>query len=186
MEKVKTLGKVPYKQTNPWGCGYFTLAHLFLSKNYISEGLLSSAKNGMTNTDLNNVIDSHGFETLPLYHNSINQDILPEDVRDLKTSSTNEEIHILPLIFTCKTKLSNSLNHNVLGLLNHQGFVFIIDSLKKNILKVRFKDIHEVYPSLWSVYTLYHRNSNDGQYVFLQPEHFEGVIDIEELTKTEF
>lgn len=186
---IKKVGKVKYRQHNPWGCGFFTLANLFGSDLFITEQKLEQSKRGLNLGDLNFSLSENGikFTVSPLYHDSLGKDRLPMRVRNLRTTSTGDsKVVLLPLFMICKSSVEQKLNHHVLGLLNHKGHLFIIDSLKEDIIKVRFKDVHEVYPALWAVHTMYHIDSKEGDYTFFNCDQFTDLIPENELTNDRF
>lgn len=132
------IEEITYKQLQPYGCGLYSLANLFVNvgdTSIFSEERLEQSKKGNTTKQLINWLNHHNLFIEPYYFNSFGWDDkwfgkdnrLPGGNFYLQSADEN---HFTPILIEGrKDENKDSKYHIVSGLVNYKAEILVYDSL---------------------------------------------------------
>lgn len=152
-----------YKQTTPYGCGMYAVAHACNLENFVTDQRLEESRPfGNLTCQLDRWLSDDGinFYMQPLFYDGKATQISKE-WHELKIQG---EILAMPLVF-CVTLSEGGLSHMVGAHLDKSGILFIYDSLKSEVYESTIEAIGENYNSVFGMFAFCDRNN--GDYAFI-------------------
>lgn len=158
MEKERNRG-VNYQQSEPFGCGLYSVANVLNLNNFVTEERKELSKKGNNIPQLTKWLIEDGFEVgLDLFfYNHFGKE-LPQECLDLKVDE--QFTALMPVLFQVQYS-EKSLPHLIGGLLNNRGDVEIFDSYKPQTYKIKLKEIHKGFYSVSGMFAFIDLDTND-------------------------
>jgi len=149
------------KQNQNYGCGMYAVANALNLPGFATPERLEKSKNGNRNGQLSKWLqeDGNNFYIEVLYFDWNNKK-LPETIFGYK--ATGENVLFIPLLFEVKYT-ENGLQHMVAGKIDKDGKLYILDSLRPEIIETTLRGMNEIFEC---VFGMYHFAGVDcGEYV---------------------
>lgn len=149
-------------QENNFGCGLYSVANALNIPNFITDERLEASKSGNNNGQLSKWLQEDGFDiSIDSFYYNHNLGKLPEDH---SYYHPDKEGNFLPVLINVKLS-ENGLRHMVAGVIDHQGNMYLMDSLKKKVVETRLCHMNDTYYHVFGLF-IFMKNS-DGNYVTL-------------------
>lgn len=151
--------EVIYKQTEPFGCGLYSVANVLNLNNFVTEGRKELSKKGNNIPQLTKwlIEDGHEIGLDLLFYNHFGKK-LATDCLELKVDGRNPAL--MPLLFQVQYS-EKSLPHLIGGLLDTKGNVEIFDSYRQQTYKIKLKEIHKGFYSVSGMFAFIDLDTND-------------------------
>lgn len=152
-----------YKQTTPYGCGMYAVAHACNLDNFVTEKRLEESKAfGNLTCQLDKWMKEDDIKLYmqPLFYDGKAKDI-PKHWHDLKIEG---EVIAMPLVF-CVTLSEGGLSHMIGAHLDKNGILYVYDSLKSDVYESTIDRLNESYHHIFGMFVFC--DVNNGDYAFI-------------------
>lgn len=149
------------KQNQPYGCGLYSVANTLRFSTFITKERLEKSKKGNTIGQLSKWLQDDGISIYidSLYYNHLGKK-LPTTCFGYRPINQK----YMPVLFNVRYK-KDGMNHLVGGKIDEHGNLYLMDSLKDNIVKTTISKINKLYEEVYGLFIF--MNLEDGSYVFL-------------------
>jgi hypothetical protein len=149
-------------QEDGYGCGLYSVSNALNLKNFVTLERLEISKKGNTNGQLSKWLQEDGLD---ISIDSFYYDHVGESLPDTHLYYYPEQEGVyLPLLINVKLS-EEGKRHLVACLINKNGDMFLMDSLKKEVVKAKLCDINNMYHSVFGLFVFMY--NSDGNYVTL-------------------
>lgn len=141
---METNIPITFKQTNPWGCGLYSVAHALGIESYVTEKREEISKYGNSIPQLTKWLfdDGRDYGIDVIFYNHMKKGKLPKDVLYIRPDS---EDFIFPVLIQVEYT-EESISHLIGGRIDYENNIYLFDSYSEYVEVIPLPEINEKYP----------------------------------------
>lgn len=149
---------ITFKQTNPWGCGLYSVAHALGVESYVTEKREQISKGGNSVPQLTKWLfdDGKDYGIDVFFYDHMKKGKLPKDTLSIRTT---EEDSLFPVMLQIEYS-KESKSHLVGGRIDHENNIYLFDSYSDFVEIIPLPDVNEKYKYVTGMFGFSSLNDN--------------------------
>lgn len=146
----KTTIPITFKQTNPWGCGLYSVAHAMGIESYVTAERELISKGGNSIPLLTKWLfdDGLNYGIDVFFYDHMSKGKLPKDTLSIR--SDNEDF-VFPVLIQIEYS-EKSLSHLIGGRVDHENNIYLYDSYSDYVEVIPLTELNDKYHNVTGMF----------------------------------
>lgn len=134
---------ITFRQTNPWGCGLYSVAHALGIKSFVTKHRVEVSKGGNSIPKLTKWLfeDGHDYGIDVFFYDHMNKGKLPKETLSIRSDSEDFAFPVLIQVeYTERSK-----PHLIGGRIDHESNIYLFDSYSEYVEVVPLAELNGKY-----------------------------------------